>query len=60
MDRYDRLHAAIKKRPEGQRRGLRPYFTYEEIAKIDGCSFRAVAKSIAAGERRLAMMLDAE
>ena len=64
MDRYDRLHAAIEKLPEGQRRRLRLYYfgglTYEEIAKIDGCSFQAVAKSIAAGERRLAMMLDAE
>lgn len=64
MDCYERLHAAIEKLPEGQRRRLRLYYfgglTYEEIAKIDGCSFQAVAKSIAAGERRLAMILDEE
>ena len=54
---YARLHRAIAKLPEIQKRRLILYYfqglTYEQIAGMEGCTFQAVAKSVAAAEKRL-------
>lgn len=47
---YERLHKAISKLPETQRRRLTLYYfhglTYEQIAKMEGCTKRAVKFSV--------------
>ena len=54
---YAQLHKAISELPEIQRRRLILYYfqdlTYEQIAEKEGCTFQAVAKSVAAAEKRL-------
>ena len=54
---YAKLHRAISELPEIQKRRLILYYfqglTYEQIAGIEGCTFQAVAKSVAAAEKRL-------
>ena len=51
------LHRAISELPEIQKRRLILYYfqglTYEQIAGMEGCTFQAVAKSIATAEKRL-------
>lgn len=58
---YAQLHRAISKLPEIQRRRLILYYfqglTYEQIAGMEGCTFQAVAKSVAAAEKRLKIFL---
>ena len=55
--RMERLNRAIMELPEIQKRRLiLCYFqglTYEQIAEMEGCTFQAVAKSVAAAEKRL-------
>ena len=54
---YEELHKAIARLPDTQRRRLVLYYfqqlTYEQIAGMEGCTFQAVAKSVAAAEKRL-------
>ena len=54
---YAQLHRAISELPEIQKRRLILYYfqglTYEQIAGMEGCTFQAVAKSVAAAEKRL-------
>lgn len=54
---YAQLHRAISELPEMQKRRLILYYfqglTYEQIARMEGCTFQAVAKSVAAAEKRL-------
>lgn len=54
---YAQLHRAISELPEIQKRRLILYhfqgLTYEQIAGMEGCTFQAVAKSVAAAEKRL-------
>ena len=51
------LRQAIAKLPEKQRSRLVLYyfgdFTYEQIAEMEGCTFQAVAKSVAVAEKTL-------
>ena len=51
------LRQAISKLPEKQRRRLVLYYfcdlTYEQIAEMEGCTFQAVAKSVAVAEKTL-------
>ena len=58
---YAQLHRAISKLPEIQRRRLILYYfqglTYEQIAEMEGCTFQAVAKSVAVAEKRLKKFL---
>ena len=58
---YAQLHRAISELPEIQRRRLLLYYfqglTYEQIAGMEGCTFQAVAKSVAAAEKRLKIFL---
>lgn len=53
----DKLHQAIAKLPEKQRRRLMLYYfeglTYGQIAEMEGCTFQAVAKSVTAAENAL-------
>ena len=55
--RMERLNRAIMELPEIQKRRLILYYfqglTYEQIAGMEGCTFQAVAKSVAAAEKRL-------
>ena len=55
--RMERLNRAILELPEIQKRRLILYYfqglTYEQIAGMEGCTFQAVAKSVAAAEKRL-------
>lgn len=48
--RKEKLHSAISTLPETQRRRVKLYFfggyTYEQIAKMEGCTKRAVKKSV--------------
>ena len=48
--RKEKLHSAISMLPEIQRRRVNLYFfggyTYEQIAKREGCTKRAVKKSV--------------
>ena len=57
----DKLHEAIAKLPEKQRRRLVLYyfgeFTYEQIAEMEGCKFQVIAKSIKAAEKNLKKFL---
>ena len=54
---YAQLHKAISELPAIQQRRLILYYfqglTYEQIAEMEGCTFQAVAKSVAAAEKRL-------
>ena len=47
---YEQLHRAVSELPEVQRRRLKMYFfgelTYEQIAKLEGCTKRAVKFSV--------------
>ena len=47
---YEQLHRAVSELPEVQRRRLELYFfgelTYEQIAKLEGCTKRAVKFSV--------------
>ena len=58
---YAQLHKAISELPDIQRRRLILYYfqglTYEQIAEMEGCTFQAVAKSVAAAEKRLKKFL---
>lgn len=51
------LYAAISNLPEIQRRRLTLYYfddlTYEQIAKIENCSYQAIMKSVAAAEKKI-------
>ena len=53
----DKLHQAIAKLPEKQRRRLVLYyfgeFTYEQIADMEGCKHPAVMKSISSALKKL-------
>ena len=61
LERYDRLYKAIATLPEAQRRRLRLYYfgglTYDEIAKLDGCTHQAVVKSVMAAKENLHRIL---
>lgn len=54
---YQELHEAIGQLPEIQRRRLLLYYfggyTYEEIAKMEGCKHPAIIKSVATAERNI-------
>lgn len=54
---YERLHRAIAKLPEVQRRRLTLYFfgelSYEQIAKMEGCTKMAVKGSVDIAIRKL-------
>ena len=56
------LHSAIDKLPVIQRRRLKMYYfdelTYRQIAKKEGCTFQAVAKTIKAAEKQLKNLLE--
>lgn len=58
---YERLHKAIMELSETQRRRLTLYYfrglTYEQIAKLEGCTFQAVAKSVLAAEKKIRIFL---
>lgn len=53
----DKLHRAIGKLPEVQRRRLMLYYfggyTYQQIAEMEGCKHPAIMKSVAAAEKKL-------
>ena len=55
------LRQAIARLPEKQRRRLVLYyfggFTHEQIAKMEGCAFQVVAKSVKAAEKNLKKFL---
>ena len=57
----DKLHQAIAKLPEKQRRRLVLYyfgeFTYEQIAAMKECKFQVIAKSIKTAEKNLKKIL---
>ncbi|WP_204792164.1 RNA polymerase sigma factor [Oscillibacter sp. CU971] len=57
----DKLHQAIAKLPEKQRRRLVLYyfgeFTYEQIAAMEECKFQVIAKSIKTAEKYLKKIL---
>lgn len=58
---YEQLHRAILKLSETQQRRLKLYYfqglTYAQIAKMESCSYQAVAKSITAAEIALKKIL---
>lgn len=58
---YERLHRAISELPETQRRRLTLYYfrglTYEQIAKMEGCSHPAVIKSVSAAIEKIRKIL---
>lgn len=60
----DKLHQAIAKLPEKQRRRLVLYyfgeFTYEQIADMEGCKHPAVMKSISSALKKLKNFLSGE
>ncbi len=60
----DKLHQAIARLPEKQRRRLVLYyfgeFTYEQIADMEGCSHPAVIKSISSALKKLKNFLSGE
>ena len=60
----DKLHRAIAKLPEKQRRRLVLYyfgeFTYEQIADMEGCKHPAVMKSISSALKKLKNFLSGE
>lgn len=53
----EKLHKAIGKLPEVQRRRLMLYYfggyTYQQIAEMEGCKHPAIMKSVAAAEKKL-------
>lgn len=53
----EKLHKAIEKLPEVQRRRLILYYfsgyTYQQIAEMEGCKHPAIMKSVAAAEKKL-------
>lgn len=53
----EKLHKAIEKLPEVQRRRLMLYYfggyTYQQIAEMEGCKHPAIMKSVAAAEKKL-------
>lgn len=53
----EKLHKAIGKLPEVQRRRLMLYYfdgyTYQQIAEMEGCKHPAIVKSVAAAEKKL-------
>ena len=53
----EKLHKAIGKLPEVQRRRLILYYfsgyTYQQIAEMEGCKHPAIMKSVAAAEKKL-------
>ena len=57
----DKLHQAIAKLPEKQRRRLVLYyfgeFIYEQIAAMEECKFQVIAKSVKAAEKNLKKIL---
>ena len=60
----DKLHQAITRLPEKQRRRLVLYYfgelTYEQIADMEGCSHPAVIKSISSALKKLKNFLSGE
>ena len=54
---YERLHRAITQLPETQRRRLMLYYfeglTYEQIAKMEGCTIMPVKRSIDSAIKKL-------
>lgn len=60
--RYEALYKAMEQLPETQRRRLVLHYfmglTYAQIADKEGCTFKAVGKSIAAAEKRLKKILE--
>lgn len=54
---YQELHEAIAQLPEIQRRRVLLYYfggyTYEQIAKMEGCKHPAIIKSVSAAERNI-------
>lgn len=58
---YKELHNAIAQLPVIQRRRLLLYYfggyTYEEIAKMEGCKHPAIMKSVAAAKRNIHNLL---
>lgn len=54
---YQKLYEAIRELPDIQRRRIRLYYfdgyTYEQIAKSEGCTHPAIIKSIRAAERSI-------
>ena len=60
----DKLHQAIARLPEKQRRRLVLYYfgelTYEQIADMEGCSHPAVIKSISSALKKLKNFLSGE
>ena len=55
--RNERLHNAISKLPDTQRRRLLLYYfgglTYEQIAKLEGCTKRAVKFSVESAREKI-------
>lgn len=58
---HERLRRAIAQLPDTQRRRLVLYyfgsFTYQQIAEMEGCTFQAVANSVASAEKSLKKFL---
>ena len=58
---YEQLHKTISELPETQRRRLTLYYfrglTYEQIARMEGCSHPAVIKSVSAAIEKIRKIL---
>lgn len=58
---YERLHRAISELPETQRRRLTLYYfqglTYEQIAKMEGCTIMPVKRSIDSALKKIKLFL---
>ncbi len=58
---YERLHRAITQLPETQRRRLMLYYfeglTYEQIARMEGCTIMPVKRSIDSAIKKLKLFL---
>lgn len=58
---YERLHRAISELPETQRRRLTLYYfqglTYEQIAKMEGCTIMPVKRSIDLALKKIKLFL---
>lgn len=58
---YQELHKAIAQLPEIQRRRILLYYfggyTYEQIAKMEGCKHPAIIKSVASAEKNIKKIL---
>ena len=58
---YQELHKAIAQLPEIQRRRVLLYYfggyTYEQIAKMEGCKHPAIMKSVTAAEKNIKKFL---